>query len=185
MRWSCSSAGTNAGSTRPTTIDKGTPKKIDDLEPFVGTYTDPGYGTMVLCSPSQPSNECSAVFADFAVLDGKPSNDSSNGQILGYFPVQKLWAKYLRLTPHDPGLGNATFGFHATTVFPTGFGTNTTAFEYEFTAGDDVRAEFVMCADDGKVKGFGLFNLAGQELDREKEEKTVQDKAEVWFAKTD
>jgi hypothetical protein len=159
-------------------------KKVDNLERFTGTYNDPGYGSITLCSPSRPSKECSSVFADFTTLDERPVNGSSNGQILGYFPVEKLWAKYVRLTPHVPGIGNATFGFHATTIFPKGYGANTTAFEYEFTSGDDVRAEFVLSDDGKKVKGFGLFNLAGQEFDREKEGKTVQDKAEVWFAKT-
>lgn len=167
--------------SNPTASIKSQPST--DVESLAGTYTDAGYGTVILCSAAHPSNDCKSVLGNYSTLGPLDKNS-----VYGYFSPEKFWAKTISLTPMTPSnlssveAAAQTFSFEATSIFPTGYGANKTAFEYPYTRRKDVRAEFTR-GGDGKVKGFGLFGIAGPVLEREVDGKTVEEKAEVWFAK--
>jgi hypothetical protein len=154
-----------------------------DIESLAGTYTDAGYGTVVLCSAAHPSTDCKSVLGNYSTLGSLDKNS-----VYGYFSPEKFWAKTISLTPTTPSNLSSveataqTFSFKATKIFPTGYGANTTALQYSYTRNMDIHAEFTR-GEDGKVKGFGLFGIAGPVLEREISGKTVEEKAEVWFAK--
>jgi hypothetical protein len=152
-----------------------------DLVPFAGVYFDPGYGNITLCPFVDPSAVCRTVLDEFTALQG----ELDTTQLYGYYNWPKMWVKYIILTPQSKSASGSaltlTFDVDTTTIFPHGYGANTTAFEEDlsFLA---TRADFVVNKE-GAVKGFGLFGMAGEVLRREREGRTVEEKAEVWFMK--
>jgi hypothetical protein len=169
----------------------------------MGTYTDPGYGNITLCSFVNPSSACRQVLDDFATLQGGDT-ELDTTKLYGYFDRPTILAKYVVLTPQSTHMSSTgststvTFGLVATTIFPQGYGANTTAFqigvdgdfpifraEFVVEVGRDGSKDMVADADDHAtvVKGLGLFGLAGEAFRREREGKTVEEKAEVWFSK--
>jgi hypothetical protein len=162
--------------TTPTNKDSPPAETYDDnedvpLDAFAGNYFDRGYGALSLCAPSSTTPTCRSLLDRFRAVDGAYDPRSL------YASSNSLLSSQLRL-PHT---GNTTFGIHPTTLFPNGFGMNTTSFAMDI--GALARAEFVR-DQHGRVEGFGLFGLAGKVLDRERREATVQEKAEVWFQRT-
>jgi hypothetical protein len=151
-----------------------------DLEPYVGTYHDLGYGNITICPFVHPSTACRKVLDDFVAIQDQVELDTS--RLYGYYGWPKLWAKYIAFTPHSASAFTSAFVFDTTTIFPHGYGANTTAFQERVDGGlPIVRAEFTHNGDG--VQGFGLFGLAREVLRREREGRTVEEKAEVWFAK--
>jgi hypothetical protein len=147
-----------------------------DLDTFAGTYGDPGYGSLVLCSSHRPSSRCETVLSNFTKLDGSPNNT-----VYGYYKSPVMVAKEIRLV----ALNTNVFSYQATTLFPDGYGSNTTAFEVNLLPREaGVEARFVV-DEDGSVRGFGLFGMAGEVLERERTATTIEEQAEVWFKKVD
>jgi hypothetical protein len=157
------------------------PSNTSDLGLFAGVYYDPGYGNITLCPFVHPSAACRTVLDEFTALQG----ELDTSQLYGYYNWPKIWAKYIILTPQSGSVSGSastiTFDADTTTIFPRGYGVNTTVFQ-EGSNDEGVRAEFVMDKE-GTVRGFGMFGLAGEVLRREKEGRTVEEKAEVWFTK--
>jgi hypothetical protein len=150
---------------------------ISDLSVYAGTYVNPGYGTLVVCSSTHPAPDCKPILSDFASLRANNSAIPST-EMYGYFPRQKVWATQVRFD----AVGNATFAFTGTTIFPAGYGANTSAFEMVGSM-PGAQAEF-MLGPGGRVAGLGLFALEGQPFAFEQGAGTVKDRAEVWFDKT-
>jgi hypothetical protein len=143
------------------------------LDAFAGNYFDPGYGALSLCAPSSATPACRALLDDFRAVDGAFSPRTL------YASTNSLWISHIRFPRRD----NTTFGIISTTLFPDGYGANTTSFELAADQGPSSSAVFER-DQQGRVKGFGLFGLTGKVLDRERREGTVQEKAEVWFQRT-
>jgi len=140
------------------------------LEEFSGTYTNPGYGTFTFCDPSSSSLYCQQVITDFAIVDAAQPNAPSSPQLLTAWP--RFWGSHTRAV-HQSG---NKFLFYCTTLFPEGYGRDSTPFEMETLR---ATAEFVV--EDGKVVGFGLFDMVGQVTERERTHTTVKNRADVWF----
>jgi len=140
------------------------------LDEFSGTYTNPGYGTFTFCGPSSSSLYCQQVITDFAVVDAAQSNASSSPQLLAAWP--RALASHTRAV-HQSG---NKFLVYFTALFPEGYGRDSTPFLMEMLG---ATAEFVV--EDGKVIGFGLFDMVGQVTQRERTHTTAKDRAEVWF----
>jgi hypothetical protein len=152
-----------------------------DLGLFAGVYHNPGYGNITLCPFVDPSAACRTVLDEFTALQG----ELDTTQLYGYYGWPKMWAKYIVLTAQSKSASGSastlTFDVDTTTIFPHGYGANTTTFEEGLNA-LAARAEFVVNKE-GAVEGFGLFGMAGEVLRREREGRTVEEKAEVWFTK--
>jgi hypothetical protein len=140
------------------------------IDAFAGIYFDRGYGTLSLCAPSSTTLACRSLLGRFKEVGGAFSPRAL------YASTNSFWVSHIRF-PHTD---NTTFNFVPTTLFPNGYGANTTSFELAEDAGPLSRAVFVR-DQHGRVKGFGLFGQAGKVLDRERREGTVQEQAEVWF----
>lgn len=145
------------------------------LEEFSGTYTNPGYGTFSLCSPSSSSSYCQKVITDFTAVDAVKSTAPTSPQLLGAWT--RVWSSHIRVM-HQSG---NKFLVLVTSLFPEGYGRDSTPFETAEIGTSEATAEFVV--EDGKVVGFGLFGLVGELTRRERAYTTVKDRAEAWFDK--
>jgi hypothetical protein len=145
------------------------------IEEFSGTYVNAGYGPITFCSPSVNSPYCQNVISDFAAVDAGKSGAPQSVQLLAAWP--RIWASHIRGV-HQSG---NTFNVQYTSLYPEGYGRDTTPFETAEIGTSEATAEFVV--EDGKVVGFGLVGLVGQLTERERTHTTVKDRAEVWFDK--
>lgn len=73
------------------------------------------------------------------------------------------------------------FQIYLTSLYPNGYGKDTTPFETSEVGTTEGLAEFVV--EDDKVVGFGISGLVGQLTEQARKHETVQDRAEVWFDK--
>ncbi|KAI6121289.1 beta-lactamase/transpeptidase-like protein [Pisolithus sp. B1] len=143
------------------------------LNDFAGTYTNLGYGTIMLCSPNDSSSYCSGVRADFAAIDGVHGGPSVATELLAAWP--RVWSSHVR-AQHVQG---TIFNLYMTRLFPKGYGKDPTPFETAKIGASAVTAEFVF--EDGKVIGFGVSGLVGRQTEHARLGATVQERAEVWF----
>ncbi|KAG1877404.1 beta-lactamase/transpeptidase-like protein [Suillus subluteus] len=145
------------------------------LEEFTGTYSNAGYGAITFCSPSSSSSYCHDVISDFTAVDAGKSTAPQSVQLFAAWP--RIWSSHIRGVHRS---GN-TFVVQCISLFPEGYGRDTTPFETSVMGSSDATAEFVV--EDGKVVGFGFVGLVGQVTERERTHTTVKDRAEVWFDK--
>ncbi|OCH90085.1 beta-lactamase/transpeptidase-like protein [Obba rivulosa] len=150
-----------------------------DLEAYAGTYVDPGYGTMTLCSPRSTSHYCSFVLSDFASVENLGTAPSNMSLFASW---ARVWSTHLRMQHRD---GDA-FGVVATALFPQGYGANTSAFEI-WGAGDSTgRVQFVLegVGAKRKVRGFAM-TLDGEAARARKRAgaKDPEETADVYFQK--
>ncbi|KAH7929367.1 beta-lactamase/transpeptidase-like protein [Leucogyrophana mollusca] len=145
------------------------------LEDYAGTYANPGYGAFTLCSPSSTSFYCTQVNSDFATVDAQAGSSTATPQLLAQWP--RVWASHIRMEPER--VEGHTFRVGFTSLFPNGYGIDSTPFETAEVGTSEATVEFVV--EEGKVIGFGLFGLVGEVTERERIHTRVQDKAEVWF----
>jgi len=148
------------------------------LDAFSGTYTNPGYGSFTLCSPSSPSpsNYCTQVHSDFSIVDHAQDTSASvsNQDLLAAWP--RVWSSHVRMRHQD----DLVFDLYLTSLYPDGYGKDTMPFAKEKGIGTvDAVAEFVV--EEGRVVGFGLSGFVGQVTERARTYEGVRDQAEVWF----
>jgi hypothetical protein len=174
-------------------IPTSTPTAITnvDLSQMVGAYQDAAYGEYFLCSPlvSQDNitHGCKEVLDAFSTLENVTA--LANRKLYGYMRRTTLLAEHvtLKLLSNDGDSGssksskNVTFEMNWTNVYPKGYGADTSPYESSLTQGAGFHAVFQY--EDEKIRGFGVFGLAGQVLERERRGGSVQEKAEVWFAR--
>ncbi|KAG1754554.1 beta-lactamase/transpeptidase-like protein [Suillus lakei] len=124
------------------------------LEEFSGTYASPGYGPITFCTQSSVPQ---------------------SPQLFAAWP--RVWSSYIRVVHRS---GN-TFIVLCTSLFPEGYGRDSTPFETAEIGTSEALAEFVV--ENEKVVGFGLAGLVGQLKERKPMHTTVKDRAEIWFDK--
>ncbi|KAI0320012.1 beta-lactamase/transpeptidase-like protein [Amylostereum chailletii] len=139
---------------------------------FAGAYYDEAYGYLTLCSEWSTSPECTSLIFLFHTS----SSAQSPGTLYAVWP--RVWGSHLRLVPVDA----THFLFEPVTLFPNGYGKNTTPFE--MSGGDIAVAEFVF-DEVGRARGFGLSGTVGEPTMREKEGGVVRETADVWFEKVE
>ncbi len=151
------------------------------LEKYVGTYTNPGYHNVTICSPLQTTSAnpiCQETLAEFKHFDNLAY--TSNSTL--YLAVPNTWVRNARLTrsdgEEDPQRFTATFTY----LFPHGYGRNVSAFELSEDGEDVAKAQFVV--EGGEVVGFGMNQSDVTEVtERQKRGGSVKDTAGVWFEK--
>ncbi|KAG9311213.1 beta-lactamase/transpeptidase-like protein [Chiua virens] len=143
------------------------------LDALAGTYTDPGYGSLTLCSPFSASAYCGRVQSKISTVRGDP-NTSAN-DLVAEWP--RVWSSHVHMR-HQRDL---LFELYFSSLYPDGYGKDTTPFEVTGVGPAGGLAEFVV--EDGRVVGFGVSGLVGQLTERERTGTTVRDGAEVWFDK--
>ncbi|KAI0669584.1 hypothetical protein C8Q78DRAFT_187113 [Trametes maxima] len=156
-------------SSKPT---HGQPPSLN-LEAYTGSYTSRGHGTVTLCSPQSASHYCTGVLADFSALDDL--KDSPSGL---YSAFKSVLSTHMRLR-HRSG---DTFTGEFTTLYPHGYGRNTTAFE-TFETGD-AESTVVFSVEDSKVIGFSLIiDEAAVAARQKRTDEPIKETADAWFEK--
>lgn len=162
---------------------------------FTGTYYNRGYsGNLTLCSASSSSSDCLDLLANFSAVDavsgsGLSASDPEAHELVANWG--KFFAPQIRIVPtgaeSTDGIGNTTVEatIIATSLFPQGYGANTTAFEEELGSAD---VTFIVSAGDGSdasvsVLGFALSGTEVEENDRQRAGGSVEDLADAWFVK--
>ncbi|KAI0087723.1 beta-lactamase/transpeptidase-like protein [Irpex rosettiformis] len=150
------------------------------LEKYAGTYTNPGYPNITICSPvrlaSESANDkiCSETLKNFSFFD-----DFSKSNTTLYLAIPSIWVRHARLQP----AGSHCFNVTSTYLFPEGYGRDKSPFELREMAGFMGDIEFVV-GNNGRVVGLGMENSDVREVtDRQKKGGTVRDTAGVWFDK--
>ena len=108
-------------------------------------------------------------------MDRAQSSAPGAPQLLAVWP--RVWSSHIRAV-HQSG---NKFEVQFTSLFPEGYGRDSTPFETAEIGTSQATAEFVV--EDGKVVGFGFFGLVDQLTERERTYTTVKDRAEAWFDK--
>ncbi|KAH9919588.1 beta-lactamase/transpeptidase-like protein [Fomitopsis serialis] len=138
-----------------------------DLDAFSGTYTNPGYGALILCSTQSTSHHCLSVLSSFAPFISPTPFPSpipvpapapqTTPELYAAWP--RIWSTHVRLS-HTAG---TDFGLQFTALFPEGYGENRTAFETSETGESEGRAVFVLEGEGEKARVLGF----GMEIDAE------------------
>jgi len=142
-----------------------------DIEKYEGTYANPAYGTVTLCSTTNPTAYCKGVLFDFAPFEVF-TNTSAPPTLFASF--RSFWCSHLRFIH----LTADTFAMPLTTLFPGGYGRDTSPFEVLPTTFNYGQATFVV--EEGQVVGFGTADLL---LERGRSNGSVKDTADAWFEK--
>jgi hypothetical protein len=118
---------------------------------------------------------CTTVHSDYAAI-----GTLSNSSLVAYFQRPNAWAKYMSISPSSHQVN--TLKVELTTIFPRGYGVDTSPFE--IVAHDWlVDGEWQFNAGNGSLQGFGMYDLHDYTSDRHRRGLTVEDRAQVWFAK--
>ena len=154
-----------------------------DLDSFAGTYEDPAYGTITLCTSSSVSAHCSRVLADFAPFENaSPSSSPHVAALFASWP--RVWSSHMHLTPRRAGSDSASstsFDARFPRLFPEGYGRDTTPFEYWDSLMSTGRAEFVV-GTGGAVEGFALITDELAASARAAKGVNVREVGDAWFA---
>lgn len=147
-----------------------------NLEAFSGTYTNPGYGTVSLCTTESTSRYCRDVLTSFAPFIKKPSPPEL------YAAWQRVLSTHVRLTHRSA----AEFSVQVTSLFPEGYGANKTAFETNESGQSEASAVFILEGEGNKaeVRGFGIeIDAEAVEARKRAGARDVRDWADAWFEK--
>ena len=160
-----------------------------DLDSFSGTYTNPGYGAVIFCTAQSTSHHCLTVLDSFGPFIGQtpfpspipvPAPAPIAPELYAVWP--RLWSSHVRLTHRAA----ADFDLQFTTLFPHGYGANTTAFETAQSGESDGQVVFVLEGEgaEASVVGFGMELDADAVEARKRAGATdVRDWADAWFEK--
>ena len=148
----------------------GVTPRADDHVDLTGTYCNAGYGTGVLCSVHSSSPSCQSVLDTFRSIDPSLSPKSTSTDLFASWVT--LFSTHIRFTPTN----NSHYVISAGSIYPKGYGKNTTAFS---TLVPVATAEFVI--KNGKAVGFGWNNIFDD--GGVKRSGSVEETSEVWFVK--
>ena len=145
------------------------------LTSFAGSYYDPGYGTLTLCSPTPtPSPECTGVLNAFSSF--YDVYNSATPEL--YSAISSVWISHLRFVHTE---GNK-FDLDGTFLFPNGYGKDRTPFQ-TLEDGDPPAAKVEFLVEGERVKGLAMNGLAGQTTERQRTGGSLEETAEVWLNK--
>jgi hypothetical protein len=150
----------------------GVTPRADDVD-LTGTYYNAGYGTGVLCSVHSTSPSCKSVLDAFRSID--PSSLSPKSTSTDLFAS---WVTQFSTHIRFAHANNSNYLISAGSIYPQGYGKNTTAFS---TLVPVATAEFVV--KNGKAVGFGWNNIIDDAASGVKRSGSVEETSEVWFVK--
>ena len=143
------------------------------LESFAGYYTSPGYGNLTFCAPTaaNASAYCNSTLSDFAALAPLDQNT--------------LYAVSLRIVTHvsmqrtcTNADGTEALVLSLQSIYPNGYGRNTTAFSEVINSLSRANVECVV--SHGKVSGCGWMDI---EVGPKTLVGSVEERAQVWWTK--
>lgn len=101
------------------------------LETYAGTYSHPGYGSFTLCHSSSKDTECHDLISNYTKVF--PSDD---GPVL-HASWDRVWFSHVRIKLHldNPESLLQTASITTMTLFPEGYGQDTSPFANHFPMG--------------------------------------------------
>lgn len=132
---------------------------------IAGTYFNAGYGTAVLCGVRSSSSSCQNVLDDFRSVDKSLSSNSTDL----FVSWITTFGSHVRFTH----LNDTQYIISAGTIYPEGYGKNSTPFSTLAPAG---LATFVV--ENESVVGFGISGIIGVERPG-----PVEEAYDVWFVR--
>jgi hypothetical protein len=151
-------------------IHAGVAPRADDVD-LTGTNNNAGYGTGVLCSVHSTSPSCKSVLDAFRSIDPSSLSPKSTSTDL-FASWVMLFSTHIRFTHTN----DSNYLISAGSIYPQGYGKNTTAFSTLFPV---ATAEFVV--QNGKAVGLGWNNIIDD--GGVKRSGSVEETSEVWFVK--
>lgn len=156
------------------TVDDTADLEDHPLDMYAGTYADEGYGAFTLCARTSTSHYCDSVMETFLAVN---SSALDKPVLIGRWP--RTWGEYVHGAPTKV---EHRFVFNIGNLYPEGYGQDTTPFESSLLGDEDPNGPFIEFVVEGKkVVGFGLFGTIGEETERQRLGKSVEERAEVWF----
>ena len=147
------------------------------LDAYAGTYVDPGYPVMTLCSGESTSSACRDALDKFAHFENVTTPDTL------YAIVPGTWISHARVKHSKDN----TFYLTGTYLFPNGYGKDTSAFETWEDGTEEATLEFVteddLTGGAPTVIGVGVRGMVGETTNLERIGGTVEETAEVYFRK--
>ena len=143
------------------------------LESFAGYYASPGYGNLTFCAPTaaNASAYCNSTLSDFAAL--------------GPLDQNTLYAVSLRIVTHvsmqrtcTNADGTEALVLSLQSIYPNGYGHNTTAFSEVFDTLSQANVECVV--SHGEVSGCGWLDIEEGPITLVG---SVEERAQVWWTK--
>ncbi|KAI0742270.1 beta-lactamase/transpeptidase-like protein [Daedaleopsis nitida] len=186
-----SSTLTESAEESTSVLESGVPTDLDcssdgpggiAIEKYAGEWFSPGYGTlMTLCSPSSTAPACARILADWRSVapDGQLAPDTLYGG------TDRVWAQNLRMrrkcstSGSRMKAGEELFVVDSCTIFPEGYGRNSTAFANMLGA----QSWDVECAVDDAREEFVGCGIMGMEEDPQWEGESIRERADVWLWK--
>jgi hypothetical protein len=135
---------------------------------LAGTYYNPGYGALVLCSVHSTSPSCESVLNDFRTLNNSFSPNTTD--LFAYW--RTVLTTHVQFTHRYASQYLVSIG----TIYPEGYGRNSTPFS---TLAPATIAEFT--EESGRVVGFGFNETADSDVAHSGQ--SVEETSQVWFVK--
>ncbi|CAL1697847.1 unnamed protein product [Somion occarium] len=121
------------------------------LEAYAGTYSHPGYGSFTLCAPSTKTSTCKELFSNYTtVFPSQPAE-----YLHAAWP--RVWFSHLRVKFHYSSQNRHAVYLDPLTLFPNGYGKDTSPFAFPSVLDIQYPAAFVEDGD-GRIKGLALPN---------------------------
>lgn len=155
-----------------TQVDEAPAFEAVPLEEYAGTYTDPGYGSFALCTPSSASAYCTALLSNFTA-----ANFTAPDALYAAWP--RLWSSHMRLRRVADSEG--AFMLALISLFPDGYGRDETPFAYSMMG--DLEVEVRCGVEGGKVTGCGILDTLYSPRKPEIPGQSLEERADVWFMK--
>jgi hypothetical protein len=149
------------------------------LHQYAGTYSDPGYGNLTLCTPTpHPSPACAPVLAAWAPF----WNVTDPAADVLFAAISSVWISHILLVHKD----GDTFSLDGTYLFPEGFGKDKSPFMTSEIVGTSATVTFwVKHADEqqASVVGAAINGFVGEQTERQRLGGSLAETAEVWLQK--
>ena len=154
-----------------------------DLDWYTGTFVNPAYNTITLCTPTSTTGDCPDVLRAFDRVDAvSPYKTHSNL----YASYVGTWSSHLRLTRLPDADEEHVFLAQFPYLFPYGFGKNTSGFEMMEPGLSEAIMKFVFEESGGKdserrVVGIGMYRMANDMNVRQRLGGSIEETADVWW----
>lgn len=152
---------------------------ISDL--YAGTYFNPAYSNITLCTPTSTTGDCPEVLHAFDRVDAvSPYKTHSNL----YASYKGTWSSHLRLTHLANADEEHVFLAQFPFLFPYGYGKNTSGFEMVEPGLSEAIMKFVFEENGDSEKhvvGFGMYRMANDMNMRQRLGGTIEETADVWW----
>ena len=154
------------------------------LAKLSGKYSNPGYGSVELCSIRELTDESQYCAITIKAFNSSAFPDYDQGLVAAW---PRFWASHLAMQPFNGSTCEHQFFYTSAplltsceppvsmtfmSLYPEGHGKNKTGFYYPFAYAyaPPVFGQFATDPTTGNVTGFGMYDMPGDLTDQQSEE---------------